>query len=266
MTEQLERKLHALREQAEASVPMPDFTELESRGIKMKRTRYAVGAIAAAAAIAVGAGVAVGLGDDKKSAIEPADTETPVETAEAFLSAFHDADVDIAEAEKRFAAGATIDGFITLENLEYQRMLADADGFTALSNDCEESSETNERVLLECTVTFHKLGSEERGLGPYEFSGWLEVSDGEVLTFDTETSTGGGPESDPEFVDEVARPYVEWLEATVDPDVMEAMVDTERTLFDPGYSDRTVPRAEVEALADQLRSLREEYVASVSDQ
>jgi hypothetical protein len=255
-TSEIERLVTAtLQAHAEDAMSRTDTqTQLETlrrESARQPRRRAgwaAGGLVAAAAAVAI---VVWWQATPDAADVEPAppvDVPTQgVDVATAFVEAWGDFDRPLAAsfiadgARLQIGPPPVTPGSWLVENRWDQ-----ATGFTMQLDSCSRTSGSGDTMLVTCTFSFHQLGSERLGRGPYVNNVFrVNVEDGKVvdatklIAFD---SSG--------YRDEMVTPFFRWLDAehadqTVlaaydDPASTEAEIDASLQLWEQrvqGYVD-----------------------------
>jgi hypothetical protein len=142
----------------------------------------------------------------------PAAEDAAIEIARLFLEAYTAFDADKAasyltdDALQEFAPSGG-DGAGDVEGLRLQVRHLKAAGFKLLLDSCEEQDSSPPGTSVRCTYDYHRIRSDEIGLGPYSGSQFdITVLDGEIVSVsDHFVFLENG------FSDQMWEPFAEWV-------------------------------------------------------
>lgn len=193
-----------------------EVTQLETKHAEDDTKRRPAGVWVAAAAtviVILGLGIVLITQDQQDVALSP--EERSLATASGFLEALWAYDVEDATSYLADDADLSALGWGG-EDWQFILRLQEAQKYQRQIGTCALTSSSSVRRTVECTYTFHALGSDELGLGPYTGS-WIEVVvlDGEVR----EAGEGSHFEFTRAFSLEMWEPFGTWIADTYPDDI-----------------------------------------------
>jgi len=136
--------------------------------------------------------------------------QTAERVATDFLEAF--GAFDAQAAGTYVADGATTEAIVTEDVQDYRQAieLYKAWGYVQQLGTCQQVSATASALQVQCPFTYHLLGSNELGVGPFEGNAFMVTIDNATGLITDVTSTRNSTD----FMVAVAEPFTAWLRAT----------------------------------------------------